>query len=104
MSTIINLRSYGGLHFGNGLPIKDFEGSYFEHPITKCIARINTIKYKPDDIYNISDGYAGNCWLAYVFDTRKINGKEEIIYNFRNFGDLIEEYKKEGFSFIDARY
>ena len=66
--------------------------------INKAI--IISIEYNPDELYNKTDGYAGNCWSANIMDSREINGSIIITYNFRNFRDLVAHYEKEGFKFV----
>lgn len=104
MSTTIDLPSIGGYHFGAMYQLKPFINQHFEEKnsttniINKAI--ILTIEYKPDEVYKTTDGYAGNCWSATIMDSREINDNSIIIYNFRNFRDLVAHYEKEGFKFV----
>ena len=103
MSNIIDLPSVGKYHFGAMDDIKKYFDSHFEeiNPTTTIInkAIILNIGYNPSEVYNRTDGYFGNCWTATLSDSRVINGNALIVYNFRNFGDLITHYEKEGFKF-----
>lgn len=104
MSTTIDLPSIGGYHFGAISQLEPFINQHFEeiNPTTNIInkAIIISIEYKPHEIYNRTDGYAGNCWAANIMDSREINGVSFISYNFRNFRDLVAHYEKEGFKFV----
>jgi hypothetical protein len=104
MSNIIELPSIGGYHFGYMDDVKKFIENYFEeiNSTTNIInkAIILSIEYKSNEIYNRTDGYAGNCWIANILDSRQINGISFITYSFRNFRDLVAHYEKEGFKFI----
>lgn len=100
----MELKSRGKLHFGRGISLKDFSGSWFEDPTTKkIVARISSINWKPDDVYCKNDGYWGCCWEANVLDFCE-DDKRDIVYKFRNFVDLTGHYKDLGYNFIDARY
>jgi len=104
MLRTINVTPCSGYHFGGASHIKKFEICYFQeiNSISNFInkAIIIDIKYNPDEIYSKNDGYAGNCWTAHIEDSREIEGGA-IIYNFRNFGDLVAYYEKEGFTFVN---
>lgn len=104
MTTTINLPSIGGYHFGSINQLKPFFDKHFEERNPKTdtvnIAKIINIEYKPDELYNKTDGYSGNCWSANIVDSRKINSSLLIKYNFRNFRDLVAHYEKEGFKFV----
>jgi len=101
MSKIINLPSNEGHHFGKMYHIKPFIDHHFEekNSDTNIInkAFILNIEYNPDKIYLSTDGYAGNCWTATVLDSIQ---ECEIIYNFRNFRDLVIYYEKQGLKFV----
>lgn len=103
----IDLPSYGGLHFGSMIDLKIFENCYFEetNPESDFIhkAIIFTIEYNPDEIYSKTDGHDGNCWTAHVEDYRMIDGTISFIFNFRNFGDLVVYYEKEGLKFVNTK-
>lgn len=106
MMKIINLPSYGGLHFGEMSDLKIFENCYFEetNPESEFIhkAIIFKIDYNPDEIYSKNDGYAGNCWTARVEDYRTTDDTS-FIFNFRNFDDLVVHYEKEGLKFVNTK-
>lgn len=106
MSKTIILPTCGGLHFGAASELKHFENCHFEeiHSETNFInkAIIHTIKYEPDGTYWTTDGYAGNCWTACVADSRD-DTYPIITYIFRNFGDLVIHYEKEGFKFVNTK-
>ena len=104
MSNLINLPSFGGMHFGRTLDLKIFENCFFEeiHSETNIINKIiiTKIDYKPDEIYIKNDGIAGKCWLADVMDSRIENDDPIQTLYFRNFGDVIVYFEKEGFKFV----
>lgn len=104
MSTTIDLPSIGGYHFGAMHQLKPFINQHFEEINSKTNiinkAIILNIEYKPDELYNKTDGYAGNCWSATIMDSRLINDSSSVIYNFRNFRDLVTHYEKEGFKLV----
>lgn len=101
MSKIINLQSNGGYHFRKIHHLKPFIGHHFEEKnsetniINKAV--ILNIECNPDKMYLSSDGYAGNCWTATVLDSIQ---ECQILYNFRNFRDLVMYYEKQGFKFV----
>ena len=103
MTDIIELDSFGGYHFGGAHDIKIVEGCWFEEVETnvdnKFInkAVIITTKYEPDEAYNRTDGYFGKCWSATLTDSRN---NSVLQFRFRNFGDLVVHYEKQGFKFI----
>lgn len=107
MSRTIDLPSCGGYHFGASSELKFFESCYFEevNPETNFInkAVIFSINYEPDGTYWSSNGYAGKCWTAHIADSRDNDAGTTIIYNFRNFGDLVVHYEKEGFKFVNTK-
>jgi hypothetical protein len=93
-----------GLHFGLSSDYKKLKSHWFEQNkfdknnyLHKAI--IIEINYKPDEIYNKTDGYWGRCWLAVIFDS---SDEKQKTYNFRNFADLIELFEKNGYKFIEA--
>jgi hypothetical protein len=105
MQKEINLKSVGGYHFGAMIDLKEFEGSYFEDKETDTNGFINkanifSIKYNPDNIYCTTDGYAGNCWTAIIFDSRLIDDIYAYKFNFRNFQDLVAYYEKENMKLL----
>ncbi len=104
MSKQVNIpMSFKGLHFGDSSDYKKLKGKWFEQKEFNTDnfmykALIMDIKYNPEDLYYTTDGYAGRCWSAEILETE--NG-DIIIYNFRNFGDLVEEFEKRGYKFIE---
>lgn len=104
MSITIDLPSIGGYHFVDIYKLKPFIYKHFEEINSKTDiinkAIIINIEYKPDELYNKTDGYTGSCWSATIMDSRGINNSEVITYKFRNFRDLVIHYEKEGFKFV----
>lgn len=105
MEKEINLPSNGGYHFGRMINLKKYEGSYFEtneedklNIIHKAI--IISIVYKPDEIYNRTDGNEGNCWRAIIHDSRLIDNIYTYKFNFRNFSDLIYHYESQDMNYF----
>ena len=103
MTEIINLQSNAKYHFGAAHSIKSFEGCWFEEiepdVNNKFINKVVIIetKYEPNEVYNRTDGYAGNCWEAILTDSCNDN---VITFRFRDFVDLIIYYEKLGFKFV----
>jgi hypothetical protein len=93
--------SKGSFHFIYPNQYDKFIGCHFEENknieennfIHKAI--IKSIYFKPDSIYLETDGNAGTCWCAQIIDNFLIN------YYFRNFENLVENYKKKGYIFIN---
>lgn len=105
MEKELDLKSCGGYHFGALIDLKPLIQSHFEDKeadengfINKAI--INTIEYKPDEIYCNTDGYAGNCWTAIIHDSRLIDGICFYKFNFRNFGDLVAYYEEQNMKLV----
>jgi hypothetical protein len=73
---------------------KEFDDSNFLHK-----AFILDISYKPDEIYKNTDGTWGRCWKAIICDTY---GETTQTYYFRNFIDLIKEFDKKGYIFLEV--
>jgi hypothetical protein len=106
MLSEMNLKSVGGYHFGRMIDLKKFEGSHFEsnkadesNTIHKAI--LVSICYNADEIYNRTDGYAGNCWTVIINDSRLINNEYTYKLNFRNLKDLISHYESQDMKFCD---
>ena len=105
MEKEINLPSVGGYHFGAMIDLSKYSGSYFEYKtdesniINKAI--IISLIYKPDYIYNNTDGYAGNCWTAVILDSRLIDVINVYKLNFRNFSDLVKHFESQDMIFVD---
>ena len=104
MEKEMNLPSVGGYHFGAMIDLSKYAGSYFENNnadesniIYKAI--IISISYKPDEIYNTTDGYAGKCWSAIIHDSRMIDDIYEYKLNFRNFSDLVTHFESQDMKF-----
>jgi len=103
MMKTIDLPSYGDLHFGAMSDLKIFENCYFEDTNPESNFIYKAINYNPDEIYSKTDGNGGNCWTAYVEDYRMTDGTTSFIFNFRNFGDLVVHYEKEGLKFVNTK-
>ena len=91
------------LHFGSQSNYEKLCGSYFEEEINDEEAIMNksiivSVIYKPDIVYENSDGYGGRCWVAEIIDSKE-DGKN--IYYFRNFIDLVKMYEEKGYKFIE---
>ena len=84
---------------------KKLTGCHFEEisPKTNIINKIiiQNIEYATDEIYNRTDGYAGNCWETSVADSRMIDDIYQYKLVFRNFGDLVKYYEDQGFKFVE---
>jgi len=96
----INKSIRGVMHYGSESRYETLSGSHFKKindPNLDHIEKelIIEIKYKPDSIYNSSDGYGGTCWIAQI-----ISEKGTIYYHFRNMVDLINFYKEKDFKFV----
>jgi len=50
--------------------------------------------YKPDELYNLHDGYLGRCWIITLTDS---DTGEETKYFYRNFMDLNEYMVADGY-------
>ena len=90
------------LHFGSQSNYEKLCGSYFEEEINDEDVIMNksiivSVIYKPDIVYENSDGYGGRCWVAEIIDSKE-DGKN--IYYFRNFIDLVKMYEEKGYKFI----
>lgn len=100
--TSIDLPSIGGYHYVSINNTNPFLHHYFEEigpeKINKAI--VLNIEYNPNELYNKTDGYAGNCWTATIDDSREINNNRIISYNFRNFRDLVAYYEEKGFALL----
>lgn len=104
MKKEINLKVGGGYHFGRIVDLNKYSGSYFECNkvdefgfIYKAV--IFCITYNPDNVYNRTDGYFGNCWTALIHDSRYIGYDYEYSLNFRNFSDLVSHYESQDMRF-----
>ena len=104
MEKEMNLPSVGGYHFGASIDLSKYSGSYFENNNTDELNTIDkaiiiSISYNPDEIYNTTDGYTGNCWSAIIHDARLIDNVHRYKLNFRNFSDLITHFELQDMKF-----
>ncbi len=104
MEKEMNLPSVGGYHFGEMVDLSKYSGTHFENNnadesniIDKAI--IISISYKPDEIYNTTDGHAGNCWTAIIHNSRLIDDIYIYKLNFRNFSDLVTHFESQDMKF-----
>lgn len=101
----IILKSVGGYHFGKMVDLSKYTDCYFKsndidesNDIHKAI--ILSIFYQADEIYNKTDGYAGNCWKAVINDSRLINNEHTYTLIFRNFSDIVNYYDSQNMGFF----
>jgi len=93
-------------HFGSSANYSRFFGSYFikkDYGDAKYIYKhiITEVKYEPDELYSINDGYCGRCWLV------TINNNEYDImekYYIRNWSDIVQFYKEKDLKFIQETH
>ncbi len=104
MDKEMNLQSNGGYHFGKMIDLTKYEGTHFEsnkadesNIIHKAI--IFSMNYIADEIYNKTDGYAGNCWTTVIHDSRMIDDIYVYKLNFRNFSDLVNYFESQDMKF-----
>jgi hypothetical protein len=90
------------MHFGSDSNYSRFFGSYFikkdfgdEKFLNKHI--IIEVKYEPDEIYRMNDGYGGRCWIVAIIDYE--NDKMNRYY-IRNWIDIVHFYKEKGFEYV----
>lgn len=119
MCEIVKLPNVYGptiLHFGSTAKYERFAvNSYFIHdtsynptiesmkedptPITKKHHIIEVI-YDTDEVYRMTDGYAGDCWKVKVVD---YDTNEETTYYIRNWNDIVQHYVRRGFIFVESK-
>jgi len=64
----------------------------YKHTIFKVV-------YKPDIIYQTTDGHWGRCWVVEVHNNDDTD-EYSVVYYIRNWGDIVAHYKQRGFRFI----
>ena len=101
----------GTLHLGYNTKYLEYEKSisYFierahadesDNPNEKKHV-ITNVKYKPDNVYNMTDGHAGKCWIVIIYDAEK---KTFSNYYIRNWCDLTFHYATNlNLEFVDCR-
>jgi len=98
---VILNKYFGGSHFGSFAGYEQLIGSHFEKASDMNVdiikkEFINSMTYKPCNIYNSTDGYGGTCWVAEM-----VGINETTHYHFRNMCNLIDFYKGKGFKFVE---
>lgn len=87
-------------HYGSVSNYADYTGEYFTETANPENGRliITNVKYEPDSLYRMVDGYAGRCWIITLHDS-----KMDTIANYyiRNWIDIVHYYETLGFAFVE---
>ena len=88
-------------HYGSDSNYVNHKGAWFSSNPDNGIKHVITnVKYEPDSVYRMVDGYSGRCWIVTVYDSKM---ETFVNYYIRNWVDIVHYYNETlGLVFVDA--